>query len=180
RGFEGFRGAFRNLLDVALRHRAAFIGAFLCFVAASFLLVPFLGRNFFPDVDAGQILMHAPAPIGTRVEEPAAHFAGIEKEIRRIIPNREIATLVDNIGVPVSGINLTYNNTGTIGSQDGEIQIKLAPDHAPTARYVAEMRRILPEKFPGVTFSFLPADIISQILNFGSPAPINIQIASSS
>ncbi len=142
--------------------------------------MPFLGRNFFPDVDAGQILMHARVPIGTRVEETAAQFASIEKEIRRIIPNREVATLVDNIGVPVSGINLTYNNTGTIGSQDGEIQIKLTPDHAPTAGYVAEMRRILPEKFPGVTFSFLPADIISQILNFGSPSPINIQVASSS
>src|SRR5580698_8962515 len=178
RGFERFRGAFGSLLDLALHHRTVFIGAFLCFVAASFLLVPFLGRNFFPDVDAGQILMHARAPIGTRVEETAAQFATIEKEIRRIIPNREIATLVDNIGVPVSGINLTYNNTGTIGSQDGEIQIKLTPDHAPTADYVAELRRVLPEKFPGVTFSFLPADIISQILNFGSPSPINIQIAS--
>jgi multidrug efflux pump subunit AcrB len=179
RGFERFRNAFGSLLDMALHHRTVFIAAFLCFVSASFLLVPFLGRNFFPDVDAGQILMHARAPIGTRVEETAAQFAGIEKEIRRIIPNREIATLVDNIGVPVSGINLTYNNTGTIGSQDGEIQIKLTPDHEPTASYVAEMRRILPEKFPGVTFSFLPADIISQILNFGAPSPINIQVASS-
>jgi len=180
RGFERLRASFRNLLEMALHHRAVFIAAFLGFIALSFLLVPFLGRNFFPDVDAGQILMHVRVPIGTRVEETASRFAGIEKEIRRIIPNREIATLVDNIGVPVSGINLTYNNTGTIGSQDGEIQIKLTPDHEPTAGYVAEMRRILPEKFPGVTFSFLPADIISQILNFGSPSPINIQVASSS
>ncbi|MBV8393679.1 MAG: efflux RND transporter permease subunit, partial [Alphaproteobacteria bacterium] len=178
RGFERFRAGFRDLLELALRHRPTFITCFLAFIAASFLLVPFLGRNFFPAVDAGQILMHARVPIGTRVEETANQFIEIEKEIRGIIPPSEIATLVDNVGVPVSGINLTYNNTGTIGSQDGEIQLKLTPDHGPTADYIAEMRRVLPEKFPGVTFSFLPADIISQILNFGAPSPINIQIAS--
>jgi multidrug efflux pump subunit AcrB len=177
-GFERFRAGFRDLLELALLHRTAFIGVFLAFVAASFLLVPFLGRNFFPNVDAGQILMHARVPIGTRVEETANQFTEIQKEIRRIIPSHEIATMVDNVGVPVSGINLTYNNTGTIGSQDGEIQIKLTEEHGPTANYVAEMRRVLPEKFPGVTFSFLPADIISQILNFGAPSPINVQIAS--
>ncbi len=178
RGFERGRSAFRDLLQMALRHRTPFIAVFLCFIAASFLLVLTLGRNFFPEVDAGQILMHARVTVGTRVEETASQFSDIEKEIRRIIPGDQIATLVDNIGVPVSGINLTYNNTGTIGSQDGEIQIKLTPEHKPTAEYVAELRRALPERFPGVTFSFLPADIISQILNFGSPSPINIQIAS--
>jgi multidrug efflux pump subunit AcrB len=178
RGFERFRAGFRDLLELALGHRTVFIGAFLSFIAVSFLLVPLLGRNFFPAVDGGQILMHARVPVGTRVEETANQFAQIEKTIRTIIPSQEIATMVDNIGVPVSGINLTYNNTGTIGSQDGEVQIKLSPDHGPTADYVAEMRRVLPEKFPGVTFSFLPADIISQILNFGAPSPINIQIAS--
>ena len=177
-GFERFRAGFHDLLELALRHRTIFICVFLAFVASSFLLVPFLGRNFFPAVDAGQILMHARVPIGTRVEETANQFAEIQKEIRRIIPSREIATMVDNVGVPVSGINLTYNNTGTIGSQDGEVQIKLTEDHGPTAAYVAEMRRVLPEKFPGVTFSFLPADIISQILNFGAPSPIDIRIAS--
>ncbi len=177
-GFERFRAGFRDLLELALRHRPLFIGVFLFFVASSFLLVPLLGRNFFPAVDAGQILMHARVPIGTRVEETANQFAAIQKEIRRIIPSQEIATMVDNVGVPVSGINLTYNNTGTIGSQDGEIQIKLTEDHGPTADYVAEMRRVLPEKFPGVSFSFLPADIISQILNFGAPSPIDIRIAS--
>jgi multidrug efflux pump subunit AcrB len=178
RGFERFRGGFRDLLELALTHRTVFIGVFLSFIAASFLLVPMLGRNFFPSVDAGQILMHVRVPVGTRVEETANQFAGIEKEIRAIIPPQEIETMVDNIGVPVSGINLTYNNTGTIGSQDGEIQLKLTSDHGPTAGYIAEMRRVLPERFPGVTFSFLPADIISQILNFGAPSPINIQIAS--
>jgi len=135
-----------------------------------------LGRNFFPTVDAGQILMHARVPVGTRVEEAANQFTAIQRAIREIIPSREIATLVDNVGMPVSGINMTYNNTGVIGSQDGDIQIKLTEHHAPTADYVSELRRQLPERFPGVTFSFLPADIISQILNFGSPAPIDVQV----
>jgi len=177
--FERFRAGYRDVLGLALRHRAVFIGGFLAFVVASFLLTPFLGRNFFPSVDAGQILMHARAPIGMRVEETANRFADIQKEIRRIIPSREIATMVDNVGMPVSGINMTYNNTGTIGSQDGEIQIKLTPDHRPTADYVAQLRRELPERFPGFTFSFLPADIISQILNFGAPSPIDIQVRGS-
>jgi multidrug efflux pump subunit AcrB len=123
--------------------------------------------------------MHARAPIGMRVEETANRFADIQKEIRRIIPSNEIATMVDNIGVPVSGINLTYNNTGTIGSQDGEIQIKLTQEHRPTADYVRQLRLDLPERFPGFTFSFLPADIISQILNLGAPSPIDIQVRSS-
>jgi multidrug efflux pump subunit AcrB len=177
--FERFRAGYRDVLGLALHHRAVFIAGFLAFVAASFLLTPFLGRNFFPSVDAGQILMHARAPIGMRVEETANRFADIQKEIRRIVPSREIATMVDNVGMPVSGINMTYNNTGTIGSQDGEIQIKLTPDHRPTADYVAQLRRELPERFPGFTFSFLPADIISQILNFGAPSPIDIQVRGS-
>ena len=176
--FERFRALYRDLLGLALRHRAVFIASFLAFVIASFLLAPFLGRNFFPSVDAGRILMHVRAPIGTRVEETANRFADVEKEVRRIIPSREIETLVDNVGFPVSGINMTYNNTGTIGSQDGEIQIKLTADHRPTANYVREMRRELPRRFPGFTFSFLPADIISQILNFGAPSPIDIQVRS--
>ena len=118
----------------------------------------------------------APAPVGTRVEESARQFAEIEKVVRQIIPPDELETLVDNIGFPVSGINMTYNNTGTIGSQDGEIQIGLSEDHRPTADYVRTLREELPARFPGVTFSFLPADIISQILNFGAPAPIEVQI----
>jgi multidrug efflux pump subunit AcrB len=180
RGFEArfaaFRIGYRDLLTLALHHRGPFVIGFLAFVAASFLLAPFLGRNFFPSVDAGRILMHARAPIGTRVEEAANGFADIQKEIRRIIPPREIETMVDNVGFPVSGINMTYNNTGTVGSQDGEIQIKLTPDHGPTADYVRELRRLLPQRFPTYTFSFLPADIISQILNFGAPSPIDIQV----
>jgi CzcA family heavy metal efflux pump len=178
-GFERFRAVYRDLLELALAHRPVFIMGFMAFVLLSFGLAPFLGRNFFPSVDAGQILMHARGPIGMRVEESANQFAAIQKAIREIIPNREIETLVDNLGLPVSGINLTYNNTGVIGSQDGDVQIKLAEGHAPTAGYVAELRRQLPARFPAFTFSFLPADIISQILNFGAPAPIDVQVRSS-
>jgi CzcA family heavy metal efflux pump len=174
--FERFRAVYRDLLEMALARRGIFITGFMIFVVASFALAPFLGRNFFPSVDSGQILMHARVPVGTRVEEAANIFADIEKAIAAIIPARELATMADNIGMPVSGINMTYNNTGVIGSQDGDLQIKLTPEHAPTAEYVAAMRRILPEKFPGVTFSFLPADIISQILNFGAPSPIELQV----
>jgi multidrug efflux pump subunit AcrB len=176
RGFERFRFAYRELLLLALRHRPIFVTSFLAFVLASFALAPFLGRDFFPSVDAGQILMHARTKVGTRVEESSNLFAEIQKAIRQIIPAGELATLVDNIGMPVSGINMTYNSTGTIGSQDGDVQIKLAEDHRPTADYVRILREELPAKFPGIAFSFLPADIISQILNFGAPAPIDLQI----
>src|SRR5262249_30083533 len=142
----------------------------------SFALLPLLGRDFFPSVDAGQILMHARLPVGTRVEETANRFADIEKAIRQVVPSGEIATIVDNIGSPGSGINTTYNNNGMIGSQDGDIQIKLSEDHRPVAEHVRSLREELPRRFPDVTFSFLPADIISQILNFGAPAPIDIQV----
>ncbi len=174
--FERFRDGYRELLMMAMAHRAVFIGGFLLFVAGSFALVPFLGRDFFPTVDAGQILMHARSKVGTRVEENANRFAEIQKAIRQIIPPHDLGTVVDNIGFPVSGINMTYNATGTIGSQDGDIQIKLKPGHRPTADYIRAMREELPARFPGVTFSFLPSDIISQILNFGTPAPIDLQV----
>jgi multidrug efflux pump subunit AcrB len=176
KGFERFREIYRELLTLALYRRWTFMAAFMAFVVASFLLVPFLGRDFFPTVDSGQILMHVRGPMGMRVEESANSFAAIEKGIRQIIPPDEIATIVDNIGMPVSGINMTYNNTGTIGSQDGDIQIKLREDHKPTADHVRVLREQLPLRFPGYTFSFLPADIISQILNFGAPAPIDLQV----
>jgi CzcA family heavy metal efflux pump len=174
--FERFRDVYRDLLAMALARRGLFITSFMAFVLASFLLVPYLGQNFFPAVDSGQILMHARAPVGTRVEESANHFARIQKAIRQIIPPHEIAAMADNVGMPVSGINMTYNNTGTIGPQDGDIQIKLAEHHGPTEDHVRELRRRLPEQFPGFTFSFLPADIISQILNFGAPSPIDVQV----
>ncbi|MEW6643780.1 MAG: efflux RND transporter permease subunit [Pseudomonadota bacterium] len=175
-GFERLRSGYSDLLDLALHHRGVFVTGFLLVVAASFLLTPFLGRNFFPAVDTGQILMHVRTQVGTRVEETAAQFADIQKAIRRLIPPDQLDTLVDNIGMPISGINMTYNNTGVIGTQDGDIQIKLKEDHRPTAEYVQLLREELPRAFPGVTFAFLPADIVSQILNFGAPAPIDLQV----
>jgi multidrug efflux pump subunit AcrB len=175
-GFEHVRARYRDLLALAMQRRRVFVAGFLCFVAASFLLVPYLGRNFFPAVDTGSILMHVRTQIGTRIEESANQFADVQKAIRKIIPPAEIETVADNIGMPVSGINMTYNNTGVIGSQDGDVQIKLKQGHRPTADYVRALREQLPRAFPGMTFAFLPADIVSQILNFGAPAPIDLQV----
>ncbi|HSY56000.1 MAG TPA: efflux RND transporter permease subunit, partial [Bradyrhizobium sp.] len=174
--FERFRAGYRDLLTLALHHRPTFVIAFLGFIGASFVLVPYLGQNFFPSVDAGQILMHVRTQIGTRLEESANQFADIQKAIRKIIPPDQIETMADNIGMPISGINMTYNNTGVIGSQDGDIQIKLKEDHPPTENYIKALREQLPRLFPGTTFAFLPADIVNQILNFGAPAPIDLQI----
>jgi CzcA family heavy metal efflux pump len=174
--FEHLRSRYHAYLALALAHRRMFVSTFLAFVLASFLLLPFLGINFFPSVDSGQILMHARAQVGTRVEESANQFAEIQKAIREIIPPDEIEVMIDNIGLPPSSINLTYNNTGVMGTQDGDIQIALKKGHRPTEDYVRKLREQLPPAFPGVTFSFPPADIVSQILNFGSPAPIEIQV----
>src|ERR1700760_1770664 len=175
-GFERIRAGYRDLLMLALRARAVFVIGFLCFIASSFLLVPYIGRNFFPEVDTGSILMHVRTQVGTRIEETANQFADVQKAIRKIVPASEIETLADNIGMPISGINMTYNNTGVIGPQDGDLQIKLKEGHRPTAEYVKAMREELPAAFPGMTFAFLPADIVSQILNFGAPAPIDLQV----
>ncbi len=175
-GFERFREGYRDLLSLALRHRPTFVIGFLAFIGASFLLVPYLGENFFPSVDAGQILMHARSQVGTRLEENANHFADIEKAIRKIIPPDQIETMTDNIGIPISGINLTYNNTGVMGPSDGDIQIKLKENHPPIDNYIKSMREQLPRLFPGTEFAFLPADIVNQILNFGAPAPIDLEI----
>jgi multidrug efflux pump subunit AcrB len=174
--FERVRSGYRDLLGLALTRRPVFVVGFLSFVGVSFLLVPYLGRNFFPSVDAGGILMHVRTQVGTRVEETANQFADIQKAIRKIIPPNEIETLADNIGMPISGINMTYNNTGVIGPQDGDIQIKLKEGHRPTEEHVQALREQLPRLFPGMQFAFLPADIVSQILNFGAPAPIDLQI----
>jgi len=175
-GFERVRSSYRDLLMLAMRGRAVFVTCFLAFVGLSFLLVPYIGSNFFPAVDTGSILMHVRTQIGTRVEESANQFADVQKTIRRIIPASEIDTLADNIGMPISGINMTYNNTGVIGPQDGDIQVKLREGHRPTSEYVKALREQLPRAFPGMTFAFLPADIVSQILNFGAPAPIDVQV----
>jgi multidrug efflux pump subunit AcrB len=175
-GFERFRSAYRDLLTLALHHRPSFVVCFLAFVVASFAMVPYLGQNFFPSVDAGQILMHVRLQVGTRLEESANQFADIQKAIKKIIPPDQIETMTDNIGMPISGINMTYNNTGVMGPQDGDIQIKLKEDHPPTENFVKAMREQLPRLFPGTSFAFLPADIVNQILNFGAPAPIDLQV----
>jgi multidrug efflux pump subunit AcrB len=180
RGFEArfmeLRTGYHGLLALAIAHRRAFVTGFFGFVLLSFALTPFLGRNFFPQVDGGQIQLHARAPVGMRVEETAARFAEVEKAIRGIIPPAETAAIVDNVGTYLSSINTIYNNTGTINESDGDIQISLTAGHAPTAQYVSRLREELPRRFPGMTFSFLPADIVSQILNFGTPAPIDVQV----
>jgi multidrug efflux pump subunit AcrB len=180
RGFEArfmsMRAGYHDLLALAIEHRRVFVTGFLLFVVLSFLLAPFLGRNFFPQVDGGQILMHVRAPVGTRIEETAARFNEVEKAVRGIIPPAETRAVVDNVGTYLSSINTIYNNTGTIGESDGDIQISLNEGHRPTAEYVSRLREELPRRFPGLTFSFLPADIVSQILNFGAPAPIDLQV----
>jgi multidrug efflux pump subunit AcrB len=174
--FGRLRGVYRILLGMALSNRKRFIIGFLAVVAGSFLLSPYLGRNFFPSIDSGEIALHVRAPIGQRIEQTANLFDHVENTVRRTIPPNQLRAIIDNIGLPKSGINLTYNNSGTMGPSDGDILISLGKDHAPTAKYVKKLRQLLPRDYPGVTFSFLPADIISQILNFGSPAPIDIQV----
>jgi CzcA family heavy metal efflux pump len=174
--FERVRSGYSAMLEYLLVRRGKFVVGVFVFVACSFALMPFLGRNFFPDVDAGQILLHVRAPVGTRIETSAEIFADVEAQVRATIPPQELGTVVDNIGLSTSSINTAYNNTGIIGPQDGDIQISLKEGHKPTAAYVRTLREQLPREFPGVTFSFPPADIVSQILNFGSPAPIDVQI----
>jgi len=175
--FSKIREGYRGALALALTRRGVFIAGFLGFVVLSFGLAPFLGSNFFPSVDSGEMTLHVRAPIGTRLEDTAALFDHIEQAIRQTVPPDQLTTIVDNIGLTVSGINQAYSNTGGIGPQDGDIYITLAKNHRPTADYVRVLRQRLPRLFPGSTFSFLPADIISQILNFGAPAPIDLQVA---
>ncbi len=175
--FARIREGYRGVLALALKRRRPFVLGFLAIVVLSFLLVPALGRNFFPSVDSGAITLHVRAPVGTRIEDTAALFDHVEAAIRQAIPADQLSSIVDNIGLPVSGINRAYSNTGGIGPQDGDIYIALAENHRPTAEFVRKLRAQLPGQFPGSVFSFLPADIISQILNFGAPAPVDIQVA---
>ncbi|HEY6868125.1 MAG TPA: efflux RND transporter permease subunit [Novosphingobium sp.] len=174
--FERGRSYYLAVLAFALAHRRRFIPGFVGLMLVSLALIPLLGRNFFPTVDAGQVNLHVRVPVGTRLEETAATFDHIEDRIRAVIPPPELVSIVDNIGLPVSGINRAYSNTGGIGPQDGDIMITLSKDHRPTAGYVRSLREVLPTAFPGSTFSFLPADIISQILNFGAPSPIDVMV----
>ena len=175
-GFKSFQHSYSQVLTKAIASRKLFLAGFLSFAIVSFALMPFIGRNFFPTVDSGQISIHARAPVGLRVEETAARFGDIQKVIREVIPEHELAAMVDNVGTYISSMNTIYANNGMIGSQDGDIQISLAQDHAPTDVYIKRLREVLPERFPDMTFSFLPADMVSQVLNFGAPSPIDIQI----
>ncbi|MBV8635604.1 MAG: efflux RND transporter permease subunit, partial [Burkholderiaceae bacterium] len=176
RRFARVRETYYSLLVLAMENRRVFIFAFLGTVLVSFALVPALGRDFFPSVDAGQIKMHVRAPVGTRIEETAKLFDQVEQQIRNTVPPGELGSIVDNLGLTVSGINQAYSNTGTIGPQDGDILITLKEGHRDSDDYVTRLRAELPRQFPGTTFAFLPADIISQILNFGAPAPIDVQV----
>lgn len=175
--FERLRAGYVGMLSLALERRRLFVPGFLAVVLASFVLVPFLGRDFFPAVDSGVIAIHVRAPTGTRLEETAALFDAIEHRIRATVPPRDVASVVDNIGMTVSGINMAYSNNGGIGPQDGDIMVTLKEGHAPTAGYVRALRAALPRAFPGSSFAFLPADIVSQILNFGAPAPIDVIVS---
>jgi len=177
RRFEAARAFYRRLLLTAVSARRLFIVGFLAAVLCSFALTPFLGRNFFPPIESPQIALHIRAPTGTRIEETALEVDRIEQAIRSIIPPEALRTIVDNIGLPISGINMAYSNTGTIGASDADILITLADGReADAPGYVKAMRETLPRKFPGTDFAFLPADIVTQILNFGLPAPIDVQV----
>ncbi|SAL45265.1 acriflavin resistance protein [Caballeronia terrestris] len=176
RRFESVRHRYRGFLEAQLKHPGRFALIFLLCCLLSLGLAPFLGRDFFPSVDAGVIAMHLRTRTGTRIEETAALTDRVDQRVRQLIPKNEVHSIIDNIGLPVSGINLSYSNTGTISSADADVLISLSEDHKPTADYIHELRQKLPAEFPGVAFSFLPADIVSQILNFGVPAPIDIEI----
>ncbi|MEO8007889.1 MAG: efflux RND transporter permease subunit, partial [Betaproteobacteria bacterium] len=175
-GFEGVRDNYHGFLERCMRHQKFFMVLFLVGCLLSGGLLPFVGRDFFPTVDAGQFKLHVRAKTGTRIEETARLCDLVENEIRRIIPASELATIIDNIGLPLSGTNMSYNMSGTLGPADADIQVALNAGHGPTEHYMKALRQQLPEKFPGLTFYFLPADIVSQILNFGLPAPIDVQI----
>ncbi len=175
--FTHVRDTYYGVLAIALDHRKRFVVGFLCFVLVSFALVPALGRDFFPAVDSDSISMHVRAPMGTRVEETAAEFDHIERAIRDVIPPDQLDAIIDNIGLPLSGVNLVYSSSGTIGSQDGDIQIVLKAGHGPAAGFIKRLREKLPREFPGTEFAFLPSDMTSQILNFGSPSPLDVSIA---
>ena len=175
-GFDRFRERYRDLLGWILAHRLAFGVGFLAFCVASFLLVPFLGQDFFPAVDAGVLRLHVRASTGTRIEESAGLIDRIESAIRREIPPRELQGILDNIGLPISGINLSYSDSGVAGPADGDILVSLRKGHRPTPEYVRNLRLTLNRDFPGVTFYFLPADIVSETINFGLPAPFDIQV----
>ena len=176
RVFERVRGRYHSLLQGLVLRRRIFIPSFLGLCVATFILVPFLGEDFFPQTDSGQFILHVRGPSGMRIEDTARMFDLVEGEIRKAIPATQIDNILDNIGLPYSALNTQHLTNGTLGAADGDILVTLKPDHGPTANYVRELRRNLPRMFPDETFYVLPADITTQILNFGLPAPIDVQI----
>src|SRR5712672_3103640 len=176
RSFERIRTGYRGLLVACVRHRRVFAGSFLAACVLSFGLYPWLGQDFFPSVDSGEFTLHLRAPTGMRIEETAALCDRVEAEIRNEVPPAEFGGIIDNIGLPYSGINLSYSSSAPIGTEDADIMVALSAKHRPTADYVHDLRLKLSRDFPGVTFYFLPSDMVTQILNFGLPAPIDIQI----
>jgi multidrug efflux pump subunit AcrB len=176
RGFERLREAYRNLLTTLVRRRLIFVPAFFAACLSAFVLLPWLGQDFFPNTDSGQFILHLRARTGTRIEETARLCDLVENSIRHDIPPREIDNVLDNIGLPYSQINFVHSTSGLVGAGDADILVSLRENHHPTADYIRTLRKRLPLEFPGVSFYFLPADIVTQILNFGLPAPIDIQI----
>jgi len=175
--FERFRGSYRGLLEICLNHRMAFLIVFFTSCLGSLaILIPWLGRDFFPSVDSGTFKLHLRAPTGMRIEETANLCDQVEQSIRRQIPAAEVQSVIDNIGLPYSGINLSYSNSAPVGASDVDILVTLSTKHHPTDNYIHQLRLALPKEFPGVSFAFLPADMVSQILNFGLPAPIDVQV----
>jgi multidrug efflux pump subunit AcrB len=176
RGFERIRTAYQGLLTSLLANRKLFIPGFLGLCVAGFLLVPWLGQDFFPDTDSGQFILHVRGRTGLRIEESARLFDLVEDSIRQIVPEKEMASVLDNIGLPYSPMNTMHSTSGVLGASDGDVMVSLQQKHRPTADYIRQLRSELPRKFPDATFYFLPADIVTQILNFGLPAPIDVQI----
>jgi multidrug efflux pump subunit AcrB len=175
-GFERFRRAYLRLLTLCVDHSGAFLLLFLALTLASLGLTPWLGQDFFPAVDSGQFILHVRAHTGTRIEETAALCDRVETTIRREIPPSEISTIVDNIGLPYSSLNLSYSTSAPVGASDADIQVQLTRDHRPTHEYLDRLRTVLAREYPGVTFYAVPSDIVTQILNFGLAAPIDLQI----
>src|SRR5256714_1728088 len=175
--FERFPGSYRRVLESCLHHRMAFLIVFFASCLGSLaILIPWLGRDFFPSVDSGTFKLHLRAPTGMRIEETANLCDQVEQSIRRQIPTGEVQSVIDNIGLPYSGINLSYSNSAPVGTSDVDILVTLPTNNHPTNNYSHQLRLTLPKDFPGVSFAFLPADMVSQILNFGLPAPIDVQV----
>jgi multidrug efflux pump subunit AcrB len=176
-GFNRLREGYRNIVALCVKRAGVTSVFFVLLMACSLLLFPQLGRDFFPQVDAGQMRLHVRAPAGSRLEETQHYFAEVENAIYEIVGRDQVSVILDNIGLPYSGINIALSDSATVGPMDGEILISLREEHSPTAAHVAALRHDLPRRFPGLLFFFQPADIVNQVLNFGQPAPIDVRIS---